>query len=148
MPALSRFRLHKAHGKEQLMKQNHKLALVMLAGIALGGAGATAIHAQQAKVAPGYVVAEVEVNDTAAFGKYAAAVPGTLAPFNAKYVVRAGKITPVEGDAPKGRYIVIAFDSVEKALAWEDSPAYEAIKPIRHGSAKSRIFIAEGVAPQ
>ena len=130
------------------MKQNHKLVLGILSGVALGVAGATAIHAQQAKVAPGYVVAEVEVSDTAAFAKYAAAVPGTLAPFNAKYVIRAGKITPVEGDAPKERFIVIAFDSVEKARAWEDSPAYEAIKPIRHGSAHSRIFIAEGVAPQ
>ena len=130
------------------MKQNHKLAIVLLAGIALGGAGTTAIHAQQAKPAPGYVIAEVEVNDATAFQKYASAVPGTLAPFDAKYLVRAGKITPVEGDAPKGRFIVIAFDSVEKAKAWEDSPAYEAIKPIRHASAKSRVFIIEGVPPQ
>ena len=130
------------------MKQNHKLALVMLAGIALGGAGATAIHAQQTKVAPGYVVAEVEVNDTDTFQKYAASVPGTLAPFNAKYMIRAGKISPVEGDAPKGRFIVIGFDSVEKAKAWEDSPAYDAIKPIRHSSAKSRVFIIEGAATQ
>ena len=130
------------------MKPNHKLVLVMLAGIALGGAGATAINAQQAKPVPGYVVAEVEVNDTATFAKYAAAVPGTLAPFNGKYMVRGGKVTAVEGDAPKQRFIVIAFDSVEKAQAWEDSPAYEAIKPIRHASAKSRVFIAEGVAPQ
>jgi uncharacterized protein (DUF1330 family) len=146
--SLSRFGLHKPNRKGNLMKPNHKLVLVMLAGIALGGAGATAIHAQQAKVAPGYVVSEVEVTDTAAFAKYAAAVPGTLAPFNGQYVIRAGKISPVEGDPPKQRFIVIAFDSVEKARAWEDSPAYEAIKPIRHASAKSRIFIAEGVAPQ
>jgi len=130
------------------MQPNHKLALAMLAGIALGAGGVTAIKAQQGKPAPGYVVAEVEVNDAAAFQKYAAAVPGTLAPFNARYVIRAGKITPVEGDAPKQRFIVIAFDSVEKALAWEDSPAYEAIKPIRHASAKSRVFIVEGVPPQ
>jgi uncharacterized protein (DUF1330 family) len=88
------------------------------------------------------------VNDAAAFQKYAAAVPGTLAPFNGNYLVRGGKITPVEGDAPKQRFIVIAFDSAEKALAWENSPAYEAIKPIRHNSAKSRVFIAEGVVPQ
>ena len=130
------------------MKPNYKLALALLTGIALGTAGASAIYAQQANVAPGYVVAEVEVNDAATFQKYAAQVPGTLAPFNAKYLIRAGKITPVEGDAPKQRYIVIAFDSVEKALAWEDSPAYEAIKPLRHSSAKSRIFVAEGAPPQ
>ena len=130
------------------MKPNHKLILVMLTGVALGVVGGTAIQAQQAKPAPGYVVAEVEVNDSATFAKYAAAVPGTLAPFNAQYLVRGGKIEAVEGDAPKQRFIVIAFDSVEKARAWEDSPAYEAIKPMRHASAKSRIFIAEGVPPQ
>jgi uncharacterized protein (DUF1330 family) len=129
------------------MKPNHKLALVMLAGIALGGAGATAIHAQQAKVAPGYVVAEVDVTDPIGFGKYAAAVPGTLAPFNGRYLARGGKIEAVEGDPPK-RFVIIAFDSAEKARAWEDSPAYEAIKPIRHASAKTRVFIAEGVPPQ
>src|SRR5207302_6897848 len=119
------------HGKESRMKPNHKLMLVMLAGVALGVAGATAIHAQQAKVAQGYVIAEVEVTDTAAFAKYGAAVPGTLAPFNGQFLVRGGKIQAVEGDAPKQRFVVIAFDSVEKARAWEDSPAYEAIKPIR-----------------
>jgi uncharacterized protein (DUF1330 family) len=130
------------------MKSNHKLALVMLAGIALGGAGATAIHAQQAKAPAGYVIAEVEVTDTATFQKYGAAVPGTLAPFNGQFLVRGGKIQAVEGDPPKQRFVVIAFDSVEKARAWEDSPAYEAIKPIRHASAKSRVFIIEGIAPQ
>ncbi len=130
------------------MKQIYKLVLVLAAGVAIGVAGANAIRAQQVKAAPGYVIAETEVNDPATFQKYAAAVPGTLAPFNFKYVVRGGKVTPVEGDAPKGRIVVIAFDSVEKAVAWENSPAYEAIKPLRHSSAKSRVFIVEGVAPQ
>jgi uncharacterized protein (DUF1330 family) len=129
------------------MKPNLKLMLVMLAGVALGGAGATALRAQQAKVAAGYVIAEVEVTDTATFAKYGAAVPGTFAPFNGQYLVRGGKTQAVEGDPPK-RFVVIAFDSVDKARAWEDSPAYEAIKPIRHASAKSRVFIAEGVPPQ
>ena len=119
----------------------------MLAGVALGVAGANAIHAQQAKVAPAYVVAEVEVTDPATFKQYAEKVPGTLAEFNGHYLARGGKIESVEGDAPK-RVAVIAFESAEKAHAWEFSPAYEAIKPLRHNSAKSRIYIVEGVAPQ
>jgi uncharacterized protein (DUF1330 family) len=129
------------------MKTNHKLAVAVLAGVALGVAGATAIHAQQVKTPPGYVIAEVDITDPATFQKYAEKVPETLAPFNAHYVVRTVKIQAVEGEAPK-RIAVIAFDSVEKAHAWEDSPAYLAIKPIRQKSATSRIFIAEGVAPQ
>jgi hypothetical protein len=45
------------------MKTNHKLTLAVLAGAVIGVAGATAIHAQQVKVTPGYVIAEVEVTD-------------------------------------------------------------------------------------
>ena len=67
-------------------------------------------------------------------------------PFNGLYLVRGGKVQAVEGEAPK-RIVVIAFDSAEKAREWEDSPTYGAIKPIRQSSAKSRIFIVEGVAP-
>jgi uncharacterized protein (DUF1330 family) len=129
------------------MKTHHKVMLAVLAGALLGAAGAAAIHAQQGKVAPGYVIAEVEVTDPATFQKYAEQVAGTFAPFGGHFVVRGGKITAVEGEAPK-RITVIAFDSAEKAKAWEDSPAYDAIRPIRQSSAKSRIFIVEGVTPQ
>jgi len=72
---------------------------------------------------PGYVIAKLEVNDPTTFQKYGAAVPDTWAPFNGKFLVCGGKVTPLEGDAPK-RLIVIAFDSVEQAVAWENSPAY------------------------
>ena len=129
------------------MKTNHKLALAVLGGAAIGVAGVTAIHAQQTKTPPGYVIAEVDVTDPTTFQKYAEKVPETFAPFNGHYLVRTGKIQAVEGEAPK-RIVVIAFDSIEKARGWEDSPTYGAIKPIRQSSAKSRIFIAEGLTPQ
>jgi uncharacterized protein (DUF1330 family) len=62
--------------------------------------------------------------------------------------VRSSKVQPLEGDAPKGRFVVIAFDSAEKAREWYDSPAYTAIRPIRQSASKSRVFIVEGLAPQ
>jgi uncharacterized protein (DUF1330 family) len=129
------------------MKANYKLTLAVLAGVVMGVLGAIAIHAQQGKTAPGYVIAEVDVHDAATFAKYGAKVPETLAPFNGHYLVRGGKVEGVEGQAPKDRFVVIAFDSAEKARAWENSAAYEAIKPIRHSSATSRVFIVEGVTP-
>jgi uncharacterized protein (DUF1330 family) len=128
------------------MKTNHKLVLAVLAGVIIGVAG-MAIHAQQTKTAPGYVVAEVDVHDATTFAKYGAKVPDTLKPYNGHYLVRGGKIEGVEGTAPKDRFVVIAFDSAEKARAWENSAEYEAIKPIRHSSATSRVFIVEGVTP-
>jgi uncharacterized protein (DUF1330 family) len=130
------------------MKTNLKLALAALAGVSIGGAAAHAMRAQQAKVPPAYIVAEVEVTDPANMQKYGEKVPETLAPFNHHYVVRSNKIQALEGEPPKGGVVVIAFDSAEKARAWYESPAYASIRPIRQSAAKSRIFIVEGIAPQ
>jgi uncharacterized protein (DUF1330 family) len=129
------------------MNTNHKLMLAVLVGAVIGAAGATVIHARQVKALPAYVIAEVDVTDPATFQKYAEKTPATMAPFNGHYIIRGGKTLSIEGEPPK-RFVVIAFDSMERAKSWEDSPAYGAIKPIRHSSAKSRVFIAEGVAPQ
>lgn len=129
------------------MKTNPKLMLAVLVGALIGAAGEAVIYAQQAKVLPGYVVAEVDVTDPATFQKYAEKVPGTIAASGGHYVIRGGKFESIEGEPPK-RFVMIRFESVEKAKAWEDSPAYDAIKPIRHSSAKSRVFIIEGAGPQ
>jgi uncharacterized protein (DUF1330 family) len=129
------------------MKANLKLVLAALVGVSIGAVCATVIHAQQVKVAPGYFIAEVEVTDPATAQKYGEKVPETLAPFNHHYVVRGGKTQSLEGEPPK-QIVIIAFDSVEKAREWYDSPAYATIKPLRLSAATSRVFIAEGIAPE
>jgi uncharacterized protein (DUF1330 family) len=129
------------------MKTNYKIMLAVLVGVLIGIAGATVIHARVVRPLPGYVVAEVDVTDPATFQKYADKAPGTIASFNGHYIIRGGKTLSVEGEPPK-RFVVIQFDSMDQAKAWENSPAYEAIKPIRHSSAKSRVFITEGANPQ
>jgi uncharacterized protein (DUF1330 family) len=83
------------------------------------------------------------VNPTT-FKTYAQQVPRTLAPFGDHFLDSGGKVEALEGDPPKFS-VIIAFDSVEKANAWWDSPAYEVIKPIRHASAKATLFVLEGV---
>jgi uncharacterized protein (DUF1330 family) len=128
------------------MKANHKLLCAVLIGVSVGITGGLAIAGEEANTAPGYVVAEVEVTDPAAMQSYAQKIEETLAPFNHHFVIRSSKFQALEGDAPKSRFVVIAFDSVEKARAWYDSPAYAAIRPIRQNAAKSRVFIVEGLA--
>jgi uncharacterized protein (DUF1330 family) len=135
------------------MKTTHKLTLAILAGVSIGLAAAQAIHAQHAKVPPAYVIAEVEndpakIEDPAASRRYAEEAPKSLAAFQAQYLVRGGKIQTLEGKAPKGYIVVIGFENVEKARGWYYSPAYEAIKPIRQNSTKSRILIVEGITAQ
>jgi uncharacterized protein (DUF1330 family) len=131
------------------MNTNGKLALTVLSGISIGAISVMAIHAQEAKAPPAYLIAETEITDRDAFQKYAEKVPETLAPFKGSfhYVVRGGKTQALEGQPPKG-IVVIAFDSTEKALAWYNSPAYLAIKPIRLGASVGRLYLAEGLPPQ
>jgi uncharacterized protein (DUF1330 family) len=130
------------------MKINHKLVLAVLVGILIGVAGAKAIHAQQEKVPPGYVISEADaILDIPTVQKYGQGVAETLAPFNHNFIVRGGKPQPLDGgEAPKG-VVVIAFDSVEKAREWYESPAYQAIKPLRQSSTKGHMFIVEGITP-
>lgn len=133
------------------MKTHHKMALAALAGVAIGTAAPQTIRGQQVKTAPAYVIAEVakdptKTQDPAAAQKYRAETPKTLIPYGGRYLVVGGKVQAVEGEGPKGQLVIIAFDSLEKARGWYDSPAYEAIKAIRRNSTNSRILIAEGVA--
>jgi uncharacterized protein (DUF1330 family) len=131
------------------MKTNLRMAVAVLAGVLIGSA-ALAICGQEVKAPRAYVIAEVEkdptkIEDPAAAQKYAEEAPKSLAAFAGQYLVAGGKVQTVEGEAPKGYIVVIAFDSVEKARGWYYSPAYEAIKPIRQNSTKSRILIVEGL---
>jgi uncharacterized protein (DUF1330 family) len=130
------------------MQTKLKLVVAVTVGMLVGAVGGWKIHAEQTATPPGYVVAEVDVHDPEMMARYGAKVPETLAPFNHRYVILSGTIQPLEGEPPKGGIVMIAFDSVEKAKEWYDSPAYAAVRPIRQSAAKSRIFIVEGLPPQ
>lgn len=91
-----------------------------------------------------YYISEFEVTDPDGIRPYSAAVESTFVPFGGRYVVRGGRIASREGE-PAKRVIMITFPSMERAQAWYDSEAYRAIRPIRHKSAKSRVFILEAL---
>jgi uncharacterized protein (DUF1330 family) len=130
------------------MRSATNLVLHVLASTVIVAAGGGA-SAQQAKPAPGYVIAEVDVTDAAAMQKYGEKVSGTLAPFQGhfRYLIRTSNARAVEGEKAHG-IVVIAFDTVKQAQDWYDSPAYQAIIPLRQAAAKSRLIIADGIPPQ
>src|SRR5258707_15704090 len=51
-------------GETGPMKTNHNLAMTLFAGVSIGLAVAQVIHAQQAKVVPAFIIAEVEKDPT------------------------------------------------------------------------------------
>jgi uncharacterized protein (DUF1330 family) len=56
---------------------------------------------QEAKVAPAYLIAEVDVTDPTTYQKYALSVGATFVPFNGRLIVSRGKTAVLEGEAPK-----------------------------------------------
>jgi uncharacterized protein (DUF1330 family) len=108
-----------------------------------GLATGNAVRAEQRKGPPAYLVAEGTVFDPATFHTYAQQVPKTLTPFGGHILVAGGEIEALEGMPPKFT-VIIAFESLEKANAWWNSPTYETIKPIRHASSEARLFFVEG----
>ena len=61
-----------------------------------------------------------------------------------RYLARTDKITALAGTPPV-RIVVIAFDSVDQAKAWYNSPAMKQIQTLSDQSLKYRWYVAEGV---
>jgi uncharacterized protein (DUF1330 family) len=107
--------------------------------------GFGALHAQTNAPAAYWVTETLEVSDQAALLKVITAVPPTIRPFGGHYIVLGGKIAPGEGSPPR-RITIIAFDSLEKAQQWFNSPAAAAARAEAQKFAKIRSYIVEGVA--
>ena len=129
------------------MNTRYAVVLAVLGAAVTGALGVKGLQAQapSASERPAFYIAEFEVHDPAGLKPYREHVESTLEPFGGRFIFRGGTIAPLEGEAPKG-IVVIAFESMEKAQGWYDSPAYREIRPIRHNAAKSRAFILEGTA--
>ena len=126
------------------MKTHYTVALSLFAGAALGAAAIQGLHAQAKPQA--YVITEVDIIDEAAFKEFSPKVPATMQPFGGKYLVRGGRVVALDGAAAPKRVVVSVFESVDKAEAWRNSAGWKELEPIRAKAAKTRAYIAEGLA--
>lgn len=94
----------------------------------------------------GYVIAEVQVTDPERYEEYRRQVEGTIAAYGGRYRVRGGKAEGLEGDAPRGRLVVIEFDSYEQAKTWYDSQEYAGPKALRQETSLGRLILVDGVS--
>ena len=127
------------------MNTRYKIALAMLASAGLGAAAIQGLHAQ-AK-APAYVVVEIDITNQDAFLKEYSPIAGkAITGGGGTYLARGGKNVAIDGEPPKARTVVIAFDSMEKAQATFASTEYREGRKIGDKYAKFRIWAVEGLA--
>jgi len=95
-------------------------------------------------MAKGYLIAQIDVHDTETYAKYTAQTPGIAASHGGEFIVRGGQFEALEGEAPKGRVVVIEFPSYDQARKFYNSEEYQAIVGIRHAASTSGVFLVEG----
>jgi len=125
------------------MKTHYAVAVALLAGIGVGAVAVKGLHAQAKP--PAYAIAEVQVTDPDTWKQYLAALPATLEPYKTRTLVRAVPVALDSSTPPAGTLVVIAFNSMDDVKAFWNSPAYQAIIPLREKSAKTRVYAVEGV---
>ena len=125
------------------MKTSYNVIIAIAAGAAIGGSVVQGIHAQATP--PTYAVVDIsDITDSEGFRSLIPKAGPATAPFGGKFIVRTDKITATDGTPPK-RFVIIAFDSLAKAKAWDESEAQREVTAIRIKNSTSRQFFVEGM---
>jgi len=126
------------------MRSNFRLAIVMLAGVAIGAIAVQGLHAQGAKL-KAYSVGEIETLDASAQAAYLPAARKAIEAAHGHALrTAAGRIVQVEGGpAPKGVGIV-EWDSLDDAVAFYKSKGWADLAPQRDKAVKVvRRYVVE-----
>jgi uncharacterized protein (DUF1330 family) len=97
-------------------------------------------------MAKGYWVVDYHsVSNPTALADYGKLAVPAIEAGGGRFVVRGVAARAYEAGL-KERSVVIEFDSVEKAIATYESPAYQAALKVLAGAAKRDVRIVEGIA--
>jgi uncharacterized protein (DUF1330 family) len=120
------------------------IVVAVLTGIGIGALAVEGLRAQTKP--PIYMVADNTVIDPEGYAKeYLPLAQPTIKAHGGRYIA-AGKGTAIDGDPPKGRVVILRWDSLEQLEAWRHSPEYTKARTIGEKYAKFRVFAVEAVA--
>jgi uncharacterized protein (DUF1330 family) len=125
------------------MKTLYAMTLSIIVGFSLG----ILIGKPFAQTAPpAYVVTLFDSGlRSATDTDYPSLNPAAFQPYGGHYVIHFGKTVSFDGRSPN-RFVIIAFDSMEKAQAWHSSAAFRQSYDPRKLS-NVRAFAVEGAMP-
>lgn len=83
-----------------------------------------------------YVIGRITIKDPMKWASYRDQVPATLAPWGAEVVFRGKPFAAFSGPADHSDVVVLRFADPTAARQWHDSPAYQALIPLRAEAAE------------
>jgi uncharacterized protein (DUF1330 family) len=127
------------------MKTRYVASFAILAGFGLGAIATQSLYAQ-AKKAPLYTVAEIEVKNQDAYVKeYAAPVQALIKKSGGRIIAAGGMVTSIEGPAQKARVAIQVWDSMEQYQAYRKSADFGKLRKIGDKYATFRTYTVEGL---
>jgi uncharacterized protein (DUF1330 family) len=93
----------------------------------------------------GYAIGILDDVDMGApIEQYLERIDSTLAPYGGRFLVHGATADVREGSSPGG-VIVIEFPDPAHAAQWYESPAYQAILPLRTDNSVGIVLLIDGV---
>ena len=118
------------------MRSNFRIAIPMLAGVAIGAVVVQGLHAQAAKP-KAYVVSEIEILDAAAQAAYLPVARKLIDQAHGRALrTAAGRVVQIEGGAPPKSAAMSEWDSLDDAVAFYKSKAWTDLAPQRDKAVK------------
>ncbi len=124
------------------MKPSLSLAIALLAGCAIGAAVTKSVQAQAKP--PAYTIAEIDVIDPEGFQAFAKRNAAGVGAAGGLFLALRGRIETSEGAPPKA-IALIAWESLDEAIRYFNSPTFKELIPLRDKAAKVRLFHVEGL---
>ncbi|UPK05058.1 DUF1330 domain-containing protein [Bradyrhizobium sp. 170] len=125
------------------MKTSFAVVSALVAGIGIGGFGVNSIHAQAKP--PVYMIEDNTVRDPQGFAQeFAPLARESLRVYGGRYLGGGGGVS-VDGEPPKGRVVLVQWDSMEQMTKWRHSPEYSKARAVGEKYGSFRIFAVDGV---
>ena len=90
-----------------------------------------------------YVIGNITVQDPAKWAEYRSLVPETLVPWDGELVLRGTRAKVLSGQYRHTDTVVIRFPNADSATDWHNSPAYQALVPLRTQAADVELVTFE-----
>ena len=87
-----------------------------------------------------YLIGHIKIKDPLKWETYRDQVPATLAPWNAELVFRGKAFAVLGGEHAHTDTVVIRFPDPASLRGWFESPAYQALIPLRQEAAEVTLI--------
>ena len=94
---------------------------------------------------PAYAIMDVQIHDIGEYMEYRGRVGPMLEAAGARYLVRGGPFTVLEGDYEPHRLVLVEFPTLAAVEAFHSSDEYKALREQRDRCSHTRLIAVSGL---